>query len=227
MKIIALTGAGISAPSGLSTFRDEGGLWAKYRIEDVATPEAWQRNPGLVLEFYNARRAQLADVRPNAAHETIAAWEREHEVVVITQNVDDLHERAGSSHIIHLHGELSKARSTVDPTHVIDIGHAPIALGDTCPAGGQLRPHIVWFGEAVDMIPVAAETMADADLVVVVGTSLQVYPAAGLIEYAPGEARRYLVDTTADHLPPGYEAVTASAEAGVPELARRLGLPTA
>lgn len=155
MKIVALTGAGISAPSGLRTFRDSDGLWENHRIEDVATPEAWARNPELVLRFYNERRTQLGTVLPNAAHLTLAAWERDHEVVIITQNVDDLHERAGSTRIIHLHGELVKARGTRSLSNVVHIGYDPINLGDKCPAGSQLRPHIVWFGESVPAMSIA------------------------------------------------------------------------
>lgn len=147
--LVVLTGAGISAESGLSTFRDAGGLWEQYSIYDVATPEAWARNPQLVLDFYNARRAQLAEVRPNFAHYLLKALEDRYTVIVITQNVDDLHERAGSSYILHLHGELVKARSTADESLIYEIGYAPIRLGDTCERGSQLRPHVVWFGEAV------------------------------------------------------------------------------
>jgi NAD-dependent deacetylase len=223
MKIVALTGAGISAPSGVGTFRDAGGLWENHRIEDVATPEGWLRNPELVLRFYNERRAQLAAVTPNAAHLALAAWERVHDVVVITQNVDDLHERAGSSRILHLHGELTKARSTRDPAHVVEIGYKPMAPGDRCPRGGQLRPHIVWFGELVPAIEDAAREMHDADAVVVIGTSLQVYPAAGLAELAPSQARRFLVDPHPGRVPHGYRVIAASAEIGVPALAAELG----
>ncbi len=172
MKIVALTGAGISAPSGVRTFRDAGGLWENHRVEDVATPAGWARDPALVLRFYNERRAQLATVQPNAAHLALAEWERKHEVVVITQNVDDLHERAGSSRVLHLHGELTQARSTRDESLVIKIGYGPIVLGDRAPDGAQLRPHIVWFGETVPMMEAAEAEMADADVVVVVGTSL-------------------------------------------------------
>lgn len=223
MKIIALTGAGISAPSGVRTFRDAGGLWENHRIEDVATPEGWARNPALVLAFYNARRAQLAVVQPNAAHLALAEWERDHEVVVITQNVDDLHERAGSTRIIHLHGELTKARSTLPAATVVSVGYQPIALGDRGADGGQLRPHIVWFGEAVDAMPAAAAEMADADAVIVIGTSLQVYPAASLAELAPARAQRFLVDPDPGRVPPGYRTVRASADIGVPSLRALLG----
>lgn len=223
MKIVALTGAGISAPSGVRTFRDANGLWENHRVEDVATPEGWRRDPGLVLRFYNERRAQLATVRPNAAHLALAFWERAHEVVVITQNVDDLHERAGSTRVIHLHGELVKARGTRDDSCVMRIDYAPIALGDRAPDGSQLRPHIVWFGEAVPAMNEAVDEMADADAVVVIGTSLQVYPAAGLAEMAPAGARRFLVDPRPGRVPPGYRVVEASADIGVPRLAAELG----
>ncbi|SDW38116.1 SIR2 family NAD-dependent protein deacylase [Marinobacter mobilis] len=179
--IVVLTGAGISAESGLSTFRDNGGLWEQHSVYDVATPEAFERNPELVLRFYNERRRQLAEVEPNQAHRLLAELERRFRVTVITQNVDNLHERGGSSHVIHLHGELTKARSTRFPEQVFEIGYAPINLGDCCKAGSQLRPHIVWFGEEVPMIEVAADVARTADHLLIVGTSLQVYPAAGLV----------------------------------------------
>ena len=219
MKIVALTGAGISAPSGLRTFRDSDGLWENHRIEDVATPAAWACNPELVLRFYNERRAQLGTVFPNAAHLTLAAWERDNEVVVITQNVDDLHERAGSTRIIHLHGELVKAQGTRSSSSVVNIGYAPINLGDTCPAGSQLRPHIVWFGEAVPAMSIAEKAMELADVVLVIGTSLQVYPAASLVNATPPKARRFLVDPNPGFAPPGYQVIAASAEIGVPQIA--------
>ncbi len=222
MKIVALTGAGISAPSGVRTFRDAGGLWENHSIEDVATPEGFARDPALVLRFYNERRAQLATVRPNAAHLALAAWERAHEVVVITQNVDDLHERAGSSRIIHLHGQLTKARSTLDPDYIVELGYRPISLGDRCPAGAQLRPHIVWFGEMVPAMDEAAAEMENADAVVVIGTSLQVYPAAGLAELAPANARLFLVDPHPGRVPSGYRVIAQSAELGVPALTPEL-----
>jgi NAD-dependent SIR2 family protein deacetylase len=153
--VVVLTGAGISAESGLSTFRDSGGLWEKYPIYEVATPEAWEKNPGLVLDFYNARRSQLAEVSPNPAHLALKTLEAHYTLIVITQNVDDLHERAGSTYILHLHGELTKARSTKNENLVYDIGYQPIRLGDTCEEGSQLRPHVVWFGEAVPLYPIA------------------------------------------------------------------------
>ncbi|MDC0661631.1 SIR2 family NAD-dependent protein deacylase [Marinobacter sp. SS21] len=179
--IVVLTGAGISAESGLSTFRDNGGLWEEHSVYDVATPEAFARNPELVLRFYNDRRRQLEGAQPNRAHRLLAQLEAAYRVSIITQNVDDLHERAGSSEVIHLHGELTKARSTRYPEDVYDIGYQPIQLGDTCEHGSQLRPHIVWFGELVPMIEVAADVARTADQLLIVGTSLQVYPAAGLV----------------------------------------------
>ncbi len=179
--IVVLTGAGISAESGLSTFRDNGGLWEEHSVYDVATPEAFARNPELVLRFYNDRRRQLEVAQPNRAHRLLAQLEADYRVSIITQNVDDLHERAGSSEVIHLHGELTKARSTRYPEDIYDIGYQPIQLGDTCEHGSQLRPHIVWFGELVPMIEVAADVARTADQLLIVGTSLQVYPAAGLV----------------------------------------------
>jgi NAD-dependent deacetylase len=182
--VVVLTGAGISAESGLSTFRDKGGLWERYSIEDVATPEAFDRNPELVLDFYNQRRRQLGDAEPNAAHRALAELESSHRVTVITQNVDDLHERAGSTNVVHLHGELTKVRSCEHPNLIYNLGYDAIRLGDTCEQGSQLRPHVVWFGEAVPMIEAAAEIVPMADHLLIVGTSLQVYPAAGLVELA-------------------------------------------
>lgn len=179
--IVVLTGAGISAESGLSTFRDNGGLWEQHSVYDVATPEAFERNQDLVLRFYNERRRQLQDVQPNPAHRLLAELESRYQVTVVTQNVDDLHERGGSSRVLHLHGELTKARSSVYPDLVYDIGYSDINPGDTCDRGEQLRPDIVWFGEEVPMLETAAEVVRSADQLLIVGTSLQVYPAAGLV----------------------------------------------
>ncbi|MGB0257031.1 MAG: Sir2 family NAD-dependent protein deacetylase [Coraliomargarita sp.] len=172
MKIVVLTGAGISAESGLKTFRDAGGLWEGYRIEDVATPEAWFDAPDLVLEFYNMRRRQLYEVEPNAAHRALVELEKHHDVHIITQNVDNLHERAGSSQVLHLHGELDTARSTDDESLLIELHGRDIELGDKCPKGSQLRPHIVWFGESVPMMSEAERIVRQADVLLVVGTSL-------------------------------------------------------
>jgi len=193
LNIVVLTGAGISAESGLKTFRDSNGLWEGHDVTEVATPEGFAKNPELVLDFYNKRRNQLLEVTPNAAHLALAALEKQHDVTIITQNVDDLHERAGSSQVIHLHGELLKARSTFDENLIMDW-HQDLNVGDYCKNKHQLRPHIVWFGEAVPMMDVAIETVVKADAVLIVGTSMQVYPAAGLIEYAHSNAPIYFVD---------------------------------
>ncbi len=178
--IVVLTGAGMSAESGLSTFRDNGGLWEQHSVYDVATPEAFERNQDVVLRFYNERRRQLRDAQPNRAHQLLAELEQHYRVTVVTQNVDDLHERGGSSSVIHLHGELTKARSSEHPELVYDIGYDDINTGDTCERGAQLRPHIVWFGEEVPMLDAAAEVVRTADHLLIIGTSLQVYPAASL-----------------------------------------------
>ncbi len=192
-KLVVLSGAGISAESGIKTFRDSGGLWEEYDIMEVASIEGWHKNPQLVLEFYNARRRQLHEVEPHRGHEALVALEEQYEVTIITQNIDDLHERAGSSEIIHLHGELFKARSTQDQSLIYEW-QKDIIMGDTCELGSQLRPHIVWFGEMVPMIEPAAVEVAMADIVIVVGTSLQVYPAAGLLGLAQETTRIYYVD---------------------------------
>ncbi|MBQ3206694.1 MAG: NAD-dependent protein deacylase [Bacteroidales bacterium] len=201
-KITVLTGAGVSAESGISTFRDSDGLWENHNVEDVASIEGWYRNPSLVLDFYNARRAQLPDVRPNAAHAAIAGLEKDYDVTVVTQNVDNLHERAGSTRIIHLHGELTKVRPEnccnerdgFSEETVFDIGADAIHIGDLAPNGAQLRPHIVWFGEAVPKIEAAIEAVEAADILLIVGTSLQVYPAAGLYRYAGRDTPIYIID---------------------------------
>ena len=191
--IVILTGAGMSAESGLKTFRDADGLWEGHDVMQVATPEGFRDNPELVLEFYNQRRRQLLTVKPNAAHFDLAALEKNYKVSIITQNVDDLHERAGSSNVIHLHGELLKARNIKDEMSYFDY-QEDINLGDTCPNGHQLRPHIVWFGEAVPMIETAMEVCATADVLIIIGTSMQVYPAAGLMHYVPEGTPTFFVD---------------------------------
>ena len=193
-KIVALTGAGVSAESGITTFRDSGGMWEQYDVMEVASIDGWRKNPQLMLRFYNDRRKQLEEVVPNAAHRILAELEKDFDVTVVTQNVDNLHERAGSSKILHLHGELTKARSSIDPDLVVDIGYRPIEWGEKAPDGSQLRPHIVWFGEAVPMIGTAADVVATADTVIIIGTSLNVYPAAGLVGYADRKASIYLID---------------------------------
>ena len=201
-KIVVLTGAGVSAESGVSTFRDSNGLWENYKVEDVASIEGWYKDPALVLEFYNARRAQLSEVKPNSAHIEIASLEQDYDVTVVTQNVDNLHERAGSTKIIHLHGELTKVRPEnccndrdgYSEETVFDIGTDNINIGDLAPNGAQLRPHIVWFGEAVPKIERAIDAVEAADILLIVGTSLQVYPAAGLYRYAKMSTPIYIID---------------------------------
>ncbi|MDT0554722.1 SIR2 family NAD-dependent protein deacylase [Patiriisocius hiemis] len=193
MKIVVLSGAGISAESGLKTFRDSNGLWEGHDVMEVATPQGFANNPELVLEFYNQRRRQLLEVKPNAAHIALADIEKHYEVTIITQNVDDLHERAGSTNVVHLHGELLKVRSTFDENLVMDWRN-DLVLGDFCEHNSQLRPHIVWFGEAVPMLDVAIQYVEEADIIVIVGTSMQVYPAASLIQYASPSAKAYFVD---------------------------------
>lgn len=193
MKIVMLTGAGISAESGLKTFRDAGGLWEGHAIEDVATPEAFERNSELVLEFYNQRRRQLLEVRPNGAHHAITELSKRHEVKVITQNVDDLHERAGNSPVLHLHGELLSVRSTAYPSLKYRWAK-DLNLGDLCSRGHQLRPDIVWFGEAVPLMDKATEWVEEAEVVIILGTSMLVYPAAGLIYSAGSNVPIYYID---------------------------------
>ncbi|MGI9528016.1 MAG: SIR2 family NAD-dependent protein deacylase [Weeksellaceae bacterium] len=191
--IVVLTGAGISQESGIKTFRDSNGLWENHDIMEVASPQGFQQNPALVLDFYNQRRKQLKEVEPNEAHKLLAALEDQYKVTVITQNVDDLHERAGSSHIIHLHGELKKMRSVKNDNVFFDI-EEDIKHGDLAEDGGQLRPHIVWFGEAVPEMERAIELTLTADIFIVIGTSMQVYPAASLIDYVPINSTIYIVD---------------------------------
>ncbi|MCR5350952.1 MAG: NAD-dependent protein deacylase [Bacteroidales bacterium] len=201
-RIAVLTGAGVSAESGLGTYRDNGGLWDNYDPMVVASAEGWARNPGLVLDFYNMQREKLREVQPNAAHRLIAGLEQTYTVDVITQNVDNLHERAGSTHVVHLHGECTKVRPEntcndedgFSEKYVVDVGYEPVRLGDKAPNGAQYRPHIVFFGEAVPKIERAVELVAAADIVLIVGTSLQVYPAAGLYRYARPDAPIYLID---------------------------------
>ncbi|MEB2779159.1 NAD-dependent deacylase [Algoriphagus sp. C2-6-M1] len=192
--LVVLSGAGISAESGIKTFRDSGGLWEGHEVMEVASPEGWRRNRQLVQNFYNQRRKQLLECEPNKAHLILAGMEKDFDVSIITQNVDDLHERAGSTHVIHLHGELKKAQSSVDPSLVYDLNHWEIKEGDLCEKGSQLRPHIVWFGEQVPMMEKAMEIVTSADVLVVIGTSLQVYPAAGLVDFVADETRIYVID---------------------------------
>lgn len=199
-KVVVITGAGISAESGLATFRDSGGLWEGYDINEVATINGWQKNPQNVLDFYNLRRKQAAETQPNLAHFALADLEKNFEVSIVTQNVDDLHERGGSKQVLHLHGELKKARSSLDESIVVDIGSNPIKLGDVAEDGAQLRPNVVWFGEMVPMIEPAAIEVSEADILIIIGTSLVVYPAAGLVDYAPSGIPKYIIDPSEPEL---------------------------
>jgi NAD-dependent deacetylase len=205
-NLVVFTGAGMSAESGIPTFRGTDGLWEGHRIEDVATPEAWERNPDLVSEFYNIRRRNVMDAHPNAGHLQIAAWEKKYHVRIVTQNIDDLHERAGSTEILHLHGEIMKVRSAVDPADVRTLEHWEVTANDRCHRGHRLRPHIVWFGEAVPLMDEAIAQVSKADILVVVGTSLQVYPAAGLVHFTQPHTEIYVVDPYLTALPGGVQA---------------------
>jgi NAD-dependent deacetylase len=223
-KLVVFSGAGISAESGIATFRDSGGLWEKHRIEDVATPEAFARNPKKVLDFYNLRRRQIGQVEPNLAHLALVELEKNFEVSIVTQNIDDLHERAGSSRVIHLHGEITWAFGGHNRFDRISIGFNDIQLGDLSPLGEQLRPDIVWFGEDVPKYEDGLKEISKADVLIVVGTSLNVYPAAGLIHYAPKGCKRFLIDpnlTYAD-IPPEFEIISDEAGIGIPKLVQRL-----
>ncbi len=223
-RIVVLTGAGVSAESGLKTFRDNDGLWNNHRVEEVATPEAWEADMALVLEFYNQRRKQLLECEPNPAHFALADLQEKYDVHIITQNVDDLHERAGSRQVLHLHGELKKVRSTIDPDYVTELPGWELKAGDYCPKGGQLRPHIVWFGEPVPNISLAAEIARTADILMVIGTSMQVYPASGLIHYAPVESPKYYIDPAAheNRMVENLTTIREKAGKGVPELVNEL-----
>ncbi len=225
-KIIVLTGAGMSAESGIATFRDSGGLWDKYNVEDVASIEGWRRNPALVQEFYNMRRKELIGAQPNAGHLGLAALEKDYYVRIITQNVDNLHERAGSSYVLHLHGELMKVRSTRDESHIYELPpkRCTITLDDRDEYGDPLRPHIVWFGEAVPMIEPAIELTELADIFVVIGTSLNVYPAAGLLRYVPQGTPIFLIDPKPVNAPTDMNIhfIRKGASEGVAELVKLL-----
>lgn len=223
-RIVVLTGAGMSAESGIATFRGADGMWENHRIEDVASPIGWEKDQNLVLEFYNQRRKELYSVEPNAAHKALATLEHKYIVNIITQNVDNLHERGGSTNVLHLHGELNKARSTINPDYIIELDSWELNPGDLCPQGGQLRPHIVWFGEAVPAMDQAVPLVKDADILMVIGTSLQVYPAAGLLFYAKPEVPKYLIDPTAS---PAYaienlSVISETAVNGVTKLVKEL-----
>lgn len=223
-KLVVLTGAGISAESGIKTFRDSGGLWEEHNVMDVASIDGWHRNPSLVLAFYNQRRKQLEAAEPNRAHTLLAEMEKDFDVRIITQNVDNLHERAGNRHILHLHGELTKVRSSKSSAHVEDIGYRAIHLGDQCVDGSQLRPHIVWFGEAVPLIEEAEALVSEADILAVIGTSLNVYPAAGLVTSLSPGACAFLIDPgeVARTLPEQFTIIKENATVGVERMVHLL-----
>lgn len=218
-RLVVLSGAGISAESGIATFRDANGLWENFRFEEVATPEAWKRDPELVQRFYNERRKQVLECEPNAAHKYFADLEKEHEVVIVTQNIDDLHERAGSTNIVHLHGEIRKAKSSGPNQEkaYYPIESWELKMTDVCPDGFVLRPHVVWFGEEVPMLEKAAYIVSEADVLVVIGTSLNVYPAANLVDFAPKNCQCFVIDPKVGELrvPFGFTKIPATAVEGV------------
>lgn len=223
-KLVVLTGAGISAESGIKTFRDAGGLWEGYNVMEVASPQGWENNPELVLAFYNERRKNVRAAEPNNGHKALVQLEQKYEVTIITQNIDDLHERAGSKNIIHLHGEILKARSSINEELVYDLGNNDILWGQKCEDGSQMRPHIVWYGEAVPLIEPAMDLAAEADIMLIIGTSLEVYPAAGLIHFVRRDAPIYLIDPKqprANNLP-NLTVYQEQAGIGVPKLVQKL-----
>jgi NAD-dependent deacetylase len=226
MKIVFFSGAGMSAESGIGTFRDSGGLWEQYRIEEVATPEAWAKDSEKVQTFYNMRRKQIMEALPNKAHQFIAELSTDHDVTVITQNIDDLHERAGSKQVLHLHGNIRYAKSSGPNAEnaYYPIDGWELRLTDKCPEGYPLRPHVVWFGEAVPMYDEVLPVIRAAEIFVVIGTSLNVYPAAGLIHYAENAKRKFLIDPNANEfsLPSGFEVIPKGAEEGMEMLIRML-----
>lgn len=219
-RMIVLTGAGMSAESGIPTFRAVDGLWENHNIKDVASPDGWSRDPKMVLDFYNQRRKNVHEVEPNRGHEILAEMQMDFDVHIITQNIDNLHERAGSKSVMHLHGEITKSRSTLNQSLVYDIEGTELNWGDKCELGSQLRPHIVWFGESVPMIESAAGLTATAEIFVVIGTSLQVYPAAGLLQYAPPFSQKYIIDPNADEmeLESNMKAIVDGAGSGLAKL---------
>ena len=222
MHLVLLTGAGMSAESGLKTFRDADGLWEGHDVYEVASPQGFARDPELVLDFYDQRRRQLLTCEPNDGHKRLAALEKDMDVTIITQNVDDLHERAGSTNVVHLHGELRKVRSILDEDYVIDWD-GDLKLGDLCPQGGQLRPHVVWFGEPVPLTDQAAEIVRTADVLAIIGTSLLVYPAAGLVNYAGYDVPKFIIDPKVpDVFVPNLERIEAGASEGIRILEERL-----
>jgi NAD-dependent deacetylase len=222
-KIVVLTGAGISAESGLRTFRDSDGLWEGYNVRDVATPGAWRRDPNLVLDFYNYRRKDVMAAQPNSAHKALAALEQHFDVQIVTQNIDDLHERAGSTHVLHLHGEIMKMRSELDEHRLYPIT-GDINLGDLAADGAQFRPHVVWFEEPVPMIELAIPLMYDADIFILIGTSLAVYPAAGLVDYVKEAVPKYVIDKRIPEVKryKGVKPIEMAATEGMAELLKLL-----
>lgn len=222
-NLVVLSGAGMSAESGIRTFRDQGGLWEEYDIMEVASIQGWRKNPELMLQFYNKRRKELIDAKPNDGHIVLAELEKDYNVKIITQNIDNLHERAGSTSVLHLHGELMKARSTVDPSLVYTLDHWEMKMGDKCEKGSQLRPHIVWFGEEVPAMKEAISIIESSDYLCVIGTSLNVYPAAGLIHYAPNNIPVFLIDPNPpEALPRGVKVIAKGAGEGVAILRKKL-----
>lgn len=223
-KLVVFSGAGVSAESGIQTFRDSDGLWEQHNIEDVATPEAFAKNPALVLDFYNQRRSRIGEVQPNEGHKSLALLDSAFETTVITQNIDDLHERAGSKNILHLHGEITKARCSKNSNDIQSIGYKNIEIGQLSKSGHQLRPHIVWFGEAVPAYEDALPIISNCDILIVVGTSLNVYPAAGLIHYATKAEQKIIVDPNmnSNEIPDGFELKKGSAASVLPNLVQQL-----
>jgi len=223
-NIVVLTGAGISAESGLKTFRDSDGLWEGYNIEDVATPQAWQRNPAMVQQFYNERRVSVLKAQPNAAHYALAKLQDKYDVTIITQNIDDLHERAGSNKVVHLHGIITRSQSSLNANLTYPIAGTDIGMNEVCELGSALRPHVVWFGEEVPMIETAAWLCGTADIFMLIGTSLAVYPAAGLINYVPAQVLKYIIDPHIPHLQSNrnIRAIEQKATVGVPEVVEQL-----
>ena len=221
--IVVLTGAGISAESGLKTFRDSDGLWEGYNIQDVATPEAWEWNPILVQDFYNMRRKSILEAKPNSAHYALAQLEEKFKVTIITQNIDDLHERSGSTNVVHLHGIITRSQSSKNPNLTYPIDGWELKMGELCELGSQLRAHVVWFGEAVPMIDEAASICTTADLFILVGSSLAVYPAAGLINYVSRNVPKYIIDPKIPYLPSDhFIKIEEKATLGVPLLTNEL-----
>lgn len=223
-KIVVFTGAGISAESGIKTFRDTDGLWEEYKISEVATPEAWYKNPAMVQDFYNKRRKQVMEALPNKAHIALVELENHFDVQIITQNIDDLHERAGSKNVLHLHGEIMKSRSTASDKLIYPVKNGIISMGEKCEKGFQLRPHVVWFGEEVPNMEIAFEIASKADILITIGTSLSVYPAAGLIHYTPKKSVVYLIDPQGKNIDTidNLEVIKENAGTGVPALVERL-----